>query len=184
MFRNTFRFVVIGSLVSGCVRYVPRPIDPPVLEQSYRARTLADPNLQEFFKANSAVQLQEWPPQSLDLDALTVLALYFSPDLDEARSRIAAAEATIATARVRPNPSIVGGGGYTDAEQSPWHRRSPGDRGLPREPAMIPVPERPELPHADDDRAMIERTWAEPQGLRGWFRQIALAPHSALDPST
>ena len=35
----------------------------------------------------------------MDLDALTVLALYFSPDLDEARSRIAASEAAIITAR-------------------------------------------------------------------------------------
>src|SRR5262245_7639531 len=119
MFKNEFQIglqiIVIFSFVSGCIRYVPRPIDPPILEQSYRARTLADPNVQDFFKANSTVEVQVWP-QFMDLDALTLLALYFSPDLDEARSRIAAADAAITTARVRPNPSVLGGAGYTDAE--------------------------------------------------------------------
>src|SRR5207245_1227050 len=102
------------------VRYVPKPIDPPVLEQSYRTRTLADPNLEEFFKANSGVQPQTWPPQSMDIDALTVLALYFSPDLDEARSRVAAAEAAITSSRARPNPNANAAGGYTDAPEGPF----------------------------------------------------------------
>jgi cobalt-zinc-cadmium efflux system outer membrane protein len=118
--RDTFQIIIILGLVSGCIRYVPHPLEPPVLEQSYRARRLADPNLEEFFKANSVVQPRAWPPPSMDLDALTVLALYFSPDLDEARARVAAADAAITTARVRPNPSVIGGGGYTDAEQSPY----------------------------------------------------------------
>jgi outer membrane protein TolC len=89
-------------------------------EQSYRARTLADPSLEEFFKTNSTVQPQVWPPASMDLDALTLLALYFSPALDEARSRLAEADAAIVTARVKPNPSAAAGIGYTDAEASPW----------------------------------------------------------------
>src|SRR5438876_9326531 len=118
MFKNFFPIVVIIGLAYGCVRYVPRPIDPPLLEQSYRARTLADPNLQEFFNAHE--RAQGWPPQSLDLEGLTVLALYFSPDLDQARSQIAAADAAIITARARPNPSVVAGAGYTDAELSPY----------------------------------------------------------------
>src|SRR5437867_5232740 len=120
MFRHRFQIVIIVTFVSGCVRYVPRPIDPPVFEQSYRARTLADPEVQEFFNANSVVRSQAWPPQTMDLDALTILALYFSPNLDEARSRLASAEAAVTTARVRPNPNVAGGGGYTDAEASPY----------------------------------------------------------------
>src|SRR2546426_4056347 len=120
MFRNFAFFTIALTLVPGCVRYVPRPIDPPLLEQSYRTRSLSDANLETFFDTNSAVKPQAWPPQSFDLEGLTVLALYFSPDLDEARSRIAASEAAITTARARPNPSVVGGGGYTDAEQSPY----------------------------------------------------------------
>ena len=120
MITNKFQIALIVTVVSGCVRYVPRPMDPPALEQSYRARTLADPNLEEFFQANSAIKPQTWPLQSMDLEALTILALYFSPDLDEARSRLAAADAAIAAARPRPNPNVLGGAGYTDAEQSPY----------------------------------------------------------------
>src|SRR5579862_5343394 len=112
MFRkNTFRVILILGLVSGCVPYTPHPIDPPGSEQSYRARTLADPDLENFFKVNSAVQPEAWPPRSIDLDGLTLIALYYSPDLDEARSRLAAADAAVITARVRPNPSVAGGAG-------------------------------------------------------------------------
>ena len=120
MFKNKILIVIIISLVSGCVHYVPQPIDPPILEQSYRARTLADPNLEQFFKANSHETAAAWPPQSMDLDALTILALYFSPDLDQARSRVAAADAAIRTARVRPNPNVNAAGGYTDAPEGPY----------------------------------------------------------------
>src|SRR5438067_12503579 len=120
MFKNKVQIIIIISLVSGCVRYVPQPIDPPVLEQSYRARTLADPNLEQFFKANTRETADAWPPQSMDLEALTVLALYFSPELDQARSRLAAADAAIRTARVRPNPNVNAAGGYTDAPEGPY----------------------------------------------------------------
>ena len=120
MFKNVSQILITIGLFSGCVRYVPRPIDPPALEQSYRARTLADPNLQEFFKANNVIRPDSWPPRSMDLDGLTVLALYFSPDLDEARSRLEAAQAAIVTADVRPNPRVGGDAGYTDSEASPY----------------------------------------------------------------
>lgn len=133
MFKRFVHIAVGITLVSGCVRYVPRPIDPPALEQSYRARSLADPNLQDFFNANSPVKAQAWPPATLDLEGLTILALYFSPDIDEARSRIAAADAAIVTAGARPNPSGAGGAGYTDAEQSPYAFRF--DVSLPFEAA-------------------------------------------------
>lgn len=120
MFNKQFGILIILILVTGCVRYVPRPIDPPFLERSYRARSLGDPNVQEFVNSNAVIRGQEWPPSTLDLDALTLLALYFSPDLDEARSRLAEADAAVLTARTRPNPSVAGAGGYTDAEASPY----------------------------------------------------------------
>src|SRR5438094_3081224 len=119
MFRLRFQIIVVFILVGGCVRYVPRPIDPPLLEQSYRARGLADPNLAQFFKANFKGGSEGWPPPSLDLEGLTLLALYFSPDLDEVRSRIAVSEAAIITARAKPNPSVLAGGGY-NSERGPF----------------------------------------------------------------
>ena len=119
MFRFLFKIIVILALASSCIRYVPRPIDPPRLEQSYRARTLADPNLEEFLKAFKGTLLV-WPPQSMDLDTLTLLALYFSLDLDSARARLEAAQSAIVTANVRRNPSFGGAAGYTDSEASPY----------------------------------------------------------------
>jgi outer membrane protein TolC len=56
----------------------------------------------------------------MNLESLTLLALYFSPDLDEARSRLAAAEGAITTGRVRPNPNVNGAVGYTDAPEGPF----------------------------------------------------------------
>ncbi len=73
--------------------------------------------------ANAIAKPSVWPPQSLDLEGLTLLAFYFSPELDEARSRLAAADAAIVTAGARPNPSISGAAGYTDAEESPYALR-------------------------------------------------------------
>src|SRR5438552_16180240 len=95
--------IVISTLISGCVRYVPRPINPPLLEQSYRARGLADPNLAQFFKTTSKGGSEAWPPRSMDLEALTLLALYFSPALYEVRTRIAASAAAIVSARTNSN---------------------------------------------------------------------------------
>src|SRR5205085_8263158 len=43
-----------------------------------------------------------------------------SPELDQARSRLAAADAAIRTARVRPNPNANAAGGYTDAPEGPY----------------------------------------------------------------
>ena len=132
MFRLRFQIIVVFILVGGCVRYVPRPIDPPLLEQSYRARGLADPNLAQFFKANFKGGSEAWPPRSMDLEGLTLLALYFSPDLDEVRSRIAASEAAIITARTKPNPSVLTGAGYS-SERGPFAFRS--DLEIPFETA-------------------------------------------------
>ena len=40
-------------------------------------------------------------------------------------------------------------------------------------PTWIRCDDRPrELPHADEDLAMLERTWAEPRGFVGWFTHV------------
>ena len=120
MFKSLFQYTIIVGLVSGCVRYVPRPIDPTASELAYRTRTLTDPGLKAFINANSMANSQAWPPKTMDLEALAIVALYYNPDLDEARLRVVAAESADATARVRPNPNVTGAAGYTDSERSPY----------------------------------------------------------------
>jgi hypothetical protein len=47
------------------------------------------------------------PPKAWDLRLLTLAAFYFSPTLETARARSAAAEAVIVTAGARPNPTVT-----------------------------------------------------------------------------
>jgi len=104
----------IGAvLLSGCVKYHTRALDPPRSEQQFRARTLADTGLGSFLKR------ADWPPPKLGLNDLTAVAFYFNADLDVARAQVREAQAGILTARARPNPSLSLGGGWTNSPESP-----------------------------------------------------------------
>lgn len=71
-----------------------------------------------------------WPLSELNLDTLTTVAFYFHPDLDAARARIATADAAIITASTKPNPTVSGSAGYTDASPSPFVLRFGLDRPI------------------------------------------------------
>ena len=109
-----------AALLTGCYHYGPAPIQPPALEQQYRSRSLADAGLKEFVDAQPSAQHAPWPPGELGLESLTLVAFYFHPDLDAARARLAISEGGVITASTRPNPSISGAAGYTDAEGAPY----------------------------------------------------------------
>ena len=59
--------LLVAAALSGCVKYHPRPLDPPRSEQQFRARTLANPGLQAFLKRT------DWPLARLGLNDLTGL---------------------------------------------------------------------------------------------------------------
>jgi cobalt-zinc-cadmium efflux system outer membrane protein len=109
-------------LLGGCVHYQARPIDPAQTAQSFAARRLDDPGLRAFVETNAAPRPASWPPARWDVDALTLAALYFQPDLDVARARWAVAQGGQAAAGERPNPSVTGGPGYdtTTKTPTPW----------------------------------------------------------------
>jgi cobalt-zinc-cadmium efflux system outer membrane protein len=109
----------LALLLGGCVHYQARPIDPAQTAQSFAERRLDDPGLQVFVAANAQHPPEEWPPPAWDLQALTLAAFYFHPDLDVARARWAVAQAGRATAGERPNPSVTGGPGYNTTRKSP-----------------------------------------------------------------
>jgi outer membrane protein TolC len=98
--------IIAAGLFSGCVAYQPRPIEPVRIEAELRERTLTDPGLRTYVEAYISVKPLEWPPQTWDLTTLTLVALYYHPDLDTARARLESAEAGIVTAAGRPNPSL------------------------------------------------------------------------------
>lgn len=123
--------------VAACYHYKAQPLLPPVLEQQYRSRSLNDSGLREFMDAQPLGKPGSWPLTDLNLDTLTNVAFYFHPDVDAARARIATADAAIITASTKPNPTVSGSAGYTDAVSSPfvlrfgldWPIETAGKRG-------------------------------------------------------
>jgi outer membrane protein TolC len=80
------------------------------------------PELRLFMEKNGAPPARE--TTAWDLDALTLVALFYHPDLDVARAQWAAAEAARITAGERPNPTLSVLMGYDStspvSEVSPW----------------------------------------------------------------
>lgn len=109
-------------VISGCrgYQYHPVPASPPALADSLKTRTLDDPALRAWMENAAGFQPAVWPIQSWNLRALTLAAWYFNPDLDIARAHVAAADAAIRTAAMKPNPTISVGPGYESAPESPF----------------------------------------------------------------
>ena len=117
------RSLVLGALlasplISGCIRYQARPIDPPALETAYRARTLDNPQLRSFVEVAVGTALSTWPPRTLDLRTLTLIGYYHSANLDIARAQLAVADANIRAAGARVNPDLALNAGYNRNPES------------------------------------------------------------------
>lgn len=115
------RIAALGvlALLAGCATYRARPIDPTERARDFSDRSLDGAGVAAFARQNGAT---EWPPKQWDLDALTLAAFYYHPDLDTARARYAIARAGIVTAGARPNPTASLGLRHTapSREPSPW----------------------------------------------------------------
>src|SRR5438309_3385305 len=85
-------------------RYRAAPIVPAETASRFEARNLSDPGLQPFVEKSLGQPISPWPPKLWDLQTLSLMALYFSPEMQAARARLAEAEAAIVTAGARPNP--------------------------------------------------------------------------------
>ncbi len=92
------------ALLAGCIHIAPRPLSPAAAAHELESRSLADARMQQFVAAHLAgvsPPITRW-----DLNALTLAAFYFHPDLDLARAEAAVARAAIITAGQRPNPTL------------------------------------------------------------------------------
>lgn len=109
-------------LVTGCApyKYHAAPMSPVALAHTLQARSLDDPDLRSWMKQAAEYQPPSWPLQIWDLNALTLAAFYFNPDLDIARAHAAAADAAISTAAMKPNPSVSAGPGFESGPQGPF----------------------------------------------------------------
>ncbi len=116
-----FGLVFLGML-TGCARYRyhPAPISLPVSAHNLEARSLDDLGLRDWMEQNEGEKETHWPRETWDLNALTLAAFYYSPTLDAARINIAAADAAVKTAAMKPNPTAGVGSGYSTSPESAW----------------------------------------------------------------
>jgi outer membrane protein, heavy metal efflux system len=114
--------VCLALALVGCAtrHYHAEPISPVDSASRLQARNLEDEQLRDFIQQNLRHEISPWPPQSWNLDLLTLAAFYFNPDLEMARDRLAAAQAAVITAGARPNPDIRIAPGYETSPESPW----------------------------------------------------------------
>jgi outer membrane protein TolC len=100
---------LVGALAlaaPGCRRFQPAPLSPADSASALESRSLADPELRALFERVLPGGTPRWPIEKWDLGTLTVAALYYQPSLEVARAQWRVAEAGIATAGARPNPTL------------------------------------------------------------------------------
>ncbi|HZW61184.1 MAG TPA: TolC family protein [Candidatus Babeliales bacterium] len=101
------------SLVS-CETFKPKPLSLNNTAHDFSNRTLTSPALTRFAQHYFYYSQNTWPPKTWNLDALTVVALYYHPDLSVALASLKASEAGIMTARMLPNPTASLSAQYQD----------------------------------------------------------------------
>ncbi|MEK6371684.1 MAG: TolC family protein [Acidobacteriota bacterium] len=170
------RGLLATLILAACVHVPPRPIDPAESARKLEQRSLAGADVQAFIAEHSgaAAPIARW-----DLDALTLAAFYFHPDLDVARAEAAVARAAIATAGERPNPTLNVGIEHKNGDPKPWITifgfdlpiETAGKRGLRRS-------------HAEDlarsaDLAVAQRAWDVRSAIRAQLVALTAADESA-----
>ena len=113
--RHIALFVGLATALAGCVSFQSRPLNAEKRAADFESRTLADAGLKKFMGTNTVTGT--W-----NLEALTLAAFYFHPDLAAARAKWATATAGMITAGQRPNPTVSVSPAYntTTAIPSPW----------------------------------------------------------------
>lgn len=106
--------------LGGCTSFEPHPIVPAESAAHFEERSLDDPSLRAFVASNLDAGT-DGPLSSWSLDALTLAAFYFHPELEVARAQWAVAEAARITAGERPGlgASVAPGRNTTTATPSP-----------------------------------------------------------------
>ena len=115
-------FALALAFLSGCAAYEAQPLSPAESARALESRSLADPRVQKFIAAAGSDEAEAAPVAKWDLHALTLAAVYYHPDLDIARAKLATVRAGVTTAAQIPNPSLGVGLTYNAsvATPSPW----------------------------------------------------------------
>lgn len=94
---------IVGSLLllTSCVQFKPRPISAEHSSVEFGKRCLNDSGLKDFLAEQGAWNLP-W-----DVDKLSLVSVYFHPDVALARAEANEAAARLETARMRLNPVLT-----------------------------------------------------------------------------
>ncbi len=109
---------MLACVFCGCATYQPAPLNPAELAQQFESRSLVNPGLCAYLKANGIAQSSACPPGDWNLETLTLAGFYFSPDMAVAAAQVRGADAGVVTAGARPNP-IIGLGPEYDVRSAP-----------------------------------------------------------------
>ncbi len=109
-------------LFAGCVHFESRPISSTQVAADFRARSLDSPELRAFLVRNRPQAPLTGPLPSWGLNELTLVGLFYHPDLDVARARWAVVQAGRRTAGERPNPTLSLAPAFNSTTRipSPW----------------------------------------------------------------
>ena len=104
-----------GFIFNGCTHFEAKPLVSSENLAKMEQRSLMDPNLRKFVEENLHETFTEWPPDPINVETLTLVALYFSPNLNVARAKSYEALAANISAGELPDPSISLGSGYNSS---------------------------------------------------------------------
>lgn len=93
------------ALAGGCASYTAKPIVPAKTASALEQRTLDDPTLAQLIDTALPERASSRGP-SWDLSTLTLAALYFHPDMEISKTKLALARAGVTTAGQIPNPVL------------------------------------------------------------------------------
>src|SRR5258706_9498459 len=104
---SRYAILVLLLEAAGCVHFQDRKLDPKESLSAFENRSLQNSNLQTFIATNYPRQVVPGQaPEKWDLETLTLVAVYYHPNLELARAQWGAVRAGIRTAGARPNPTI------------------------------------------------------------------------------
>lgn len=107
--RSLVTLLLAGLAATGCSSYTPRPITPESTAAALERRTLNEPRLMQFISAVSPTYVGG--TTAWDISTLTLAAIYYHPEVEISRARLAQARAGIKTAGQIPNPTLTFGPG-------------------------------------------------------------------------
>ena len=101
-----YMLAILGTMLPGCAEISPTPLSAEARAVELDQRRLDNPRLRSFIQAGLARHDTNDAPPHWNLAALTLVAIYYHPDIDIARAALALARASVITAGQSPNPTL------------------------------------------------------------------------------